>query len=98
MWKRLVEAIIFRIQHGPCALGPTPLPPFEIAKLDLKAGDYLLLRFRERLSQQQVECLTETIGKMMLLPKGRIMVLEGNADLAVITPPPPETVASLAAA
>lgn len=98
MWKRLIDAIIFRLVHGPATLGPAPLPPFDVTKLDLQPGQFLVLRFPGRLSMAQVECLRQQIDGCGICPKGKILVLEGGADLAVITPSPAEPAAPQMAA
>lgn len=97
MLRQLINAICFRLIHG-ASSPPASLPPFEIAKLELKPGDYLVLRFQQRLSSATVERLRTHMGDALLLPKGHILVLEGGADLAVITPPPADQAAPQLAA
>jgi hypothetical protein len=56
---------------------------FKIARLDLRSGDILVMRFKERLSRQQVDHMRATIDPII---KGhKVLVLESGADLAILT-------------
>jgi hypothetical protein len=81
MLKQLIDAICFRLVNGPL---PAPMPPFEIAKLDLKPGDYLAVTFPGKLSYEQVTQLRE-LFKKEILPRNKVLIFEGGARLAVIS-------------
>lgn len=84
MLKQLIDAICVRLVHG--SRGWTP-PAFEIAKLEIKPGDFLVLRFKERLNAQQVDCLRAAVERQ--LPSGvKALVFDGQVDLQVLAPLP----------
>jgi hypothetical protein len=83
MFKRLIDAICFRLINGPLG-GPSPVE-FRISKMDLKPGDFIVVRFRRALSGKQVDCLRESLKGV--LPDNKILVFEGEVDLAVLSKP-----------
>lgn len=83
MFKQLIEAICFRLIHGP--LGGPASPEFQISRLELKPGDMLVLRTKQRLSMQAADCLRESFRKAA--PGIRTLVIEDGSELAVLTAP-----------
>lgn len=90
MLKQLIDAICFRLVNGPLPQPQPTLPAFEIAKLDLKPGDFLVLRFPGKLTPEMVDRLKTQLDGAGVVQKAKILVFEGGADLAVFTPPPAE--------
>lgn len=80
MLKRLIDAICFRLINGP--LG-APSLRFEISRLDVKPGDFLVARFRKPLSATQVAHMRAAMEGV--LPGIKVLVFEGEVDLSVLT-------------
>jgi len=56
---------------------------FRISKLELGPDDILVLRFKERISEETIKVIREQIKP--LIGSRKCMVLENSADLAVLT-------------
>jgi hypothetical protein len=56
---------------------------FEIARLDLRPGDILVLRFQDRLRPEAIEHIRLTMKDVA--GDHRCLVLENGAELAVLT-------------
>jgi len=54
--------------------------------LNLRPGDYLILRSTERMSMDTVERLRDEITKAMPQALGRVIVLDGSLEMAVLRP------------
>lgn len=82
MLKKLIDAICFKLTCD--ALHGQSSPRFEISRLDLKPGDRLVVRFKERLPKDTVDRLKSSMEGV--LPKDvKIMIFEGAPDLSVIS-------------
>ena len=56
----------------------------EVARLDLKPGDRLVLAFQQRLSDEEYERVTHRLRDAWDLPESvRVVVLDGGATLTV---------------
>lgn len=65
------------------------VPMMQIAKLELKAGETLVVMVQERLNAEQREMARETVASY--LPAGvRALVLDGGAKLAKISAEAPD--------
>lgn len=63
---------------------PTPQDiSFTISKLDLKPGDIVIIRCRQRLTQDGVNRLRETMK--LAMPDQKALVLEDGMEIAVLT-------------
>lgn len=84
MLKQLIEAICFRLIHGP--LQASAVGVSEISKLEIKAGDFLVVKVKQRLSSEQVNRLKADLeGK---LPAGiKVLVFEGDVGLSIVSAP-----------
>jgi hypothetical protein len=81
MLKQIIEAICFRLINGP--LGSSP--QFYISRLEIKPGDFLVIRFRKGLTQQQASRLRADMNG--ILPKDvKVMIFEGEVDFSVLSP------------
>jgi hypothetical protein len=56
---------------------------FEIARLDLRPGDILVLRFQDRLRPEAIENIRRTMKDVV--GDHRCLILENGAELAVLT-------------
>jgi hypothetical protein len=83
MLKQLIQAICFRLINGP--LG-APTLEFRISKLEIKPGDFLVVRSRQRMSQQTADRLRESL-KGVMPTDVKCLVFDGEIDLSVLTPP-----------
>ena len=54
----------------------------EIAKLELKPSDWLVLKVKDDLTQHETACLSEQAKA--ILNHDRVMVLSGDVDLTVV--------------
>lgn len=81
MFKQLVDAICFRLINGPLS-GPTT-PQFEISKMEIGPGDFLVLRFKRSLSREEIMRLRESVEEV-LPHKNKVLVFEGEVNLSVL--------------
>ncbi len=56
---------------------------FNIARLDLRPGDILVVKLKDRVNTAALTHWREGLGH--ILPDNKCMILEGGADLAVLT-------------
>lgn len=82
MLKQLIDAICFRLINGP--LGG-PADTFNVAKMDIRDGDYLVIRVKSRMTREAAERMRADLKSR--LPKGvTALVIDSDADLAVLRP------------
>lgn len=79
MIRQLVDAICFRLIHGP--LGGTPA--FQIEKLHLNPGDQIVVKYDGLLSADDAKRIRETLAPHVPLGM-HFMVIDKTVDLAVI--------------
>jgi hypothetical protein len=56
---------------------------FKVGRLDLKPGDLLVAKFKERLPQTAIGRIRESFNAV--IPGVKVLVLENGADLAILT-------------
>jgi hypothetical protein len=52
--------------------------------MELKAGEFVVLRYRGRLSQMQAEGLRKSM--LGVLPNNKVLVFEDGVDISVLAP------------
>lgn len=57
----------------------------EVAKLELKPSDFLVIKLKDRIDEETRAALTEVLRRFRG-DHGRVLVLDNGSDLAVITP------------
>lgn len=83
MFKQLIDAICFRLTHGP--LGGPSSPEFVISRLDLKPGDIIVLRTKRAVPDHVATRLRAMMKDVA--PGHRAVVMEDGMDIALLTAP-----------
>lgn len=83
MFKQLIEAICFRLIHGP--LNGSHSPEFVISRLDLKPGDIIVLRTKRVVPDHVATRMREMMKD--IAPGHRALVIEDGMDIALLTAP-----------
>jgi hypothetical protein len=68
----------------------TEVPFADIAVLTLKPGDYLILRAEQKLSMEAVERLHNAFRRSLPELVGRVLVLDGGLEMAILRPEAPD--------
>jgi hypothetical protein len=66
----------------------TEIPFADMAVLTFKPGDYLVLRADQELSMEAVESLHDAFRRLFPELVGRVIVLDGGLDMAILRPEP----------
>lgn len=78
MFKQLIDSICFRLISG------SPPIEFHISKMELKPGEFLVMRFKRHISQKEADNLRENVRGF--LPNNKVLVFDGDVDLSVLAP------------